>query len=149
MDLRQNKTKEIVGSTSGSPGNTEMPSGLQAHSTVPSGQVEGHLGSSVSPPAANTKAEEQLPGSGHAAGHPASIPQTSSEVPADQEDRRPIRDGVIIAAKKTFETVETISGAIPGVGDFVGVAAKVGLAFVGMIEVTQSASVWRLFEVLP
>lgn len=51
--------------------------------------------------------------------------------------RSPIRDGTLIAARKTFKTVEAVSGAIPGLGDFIGVAAKVGLAFVNMIEVKQ------------
>lgn len=126
-----------------------MLSGLQALSIMPPAQAEGRLAASVSPSGPTTKAEEHLPVTGHPTSDLASIPYSSPEVPADQEARRPIREGVIIAAKKTFTAVETMSGAIPGVGDFVGVTAKVGLAFVNTIEVKRFASVWRLFGVLP
>ncbi|KIO22431.1 hypothetical protein M407DRAFT_28012, partial [Tulasnella calospora MUT 4182] len=105
-------------------GGTETPSDPQNQLAVPPVHAEGHLESSVSSPGPTAKSEEHLAGSGHPTGHSASVPNSSPELPADQEDRRPIRDGVIIAAKKTFKTVETVSGAIPGIGDFVGVAAK-------------------------
>ncbi|KAG8926216.1 hypothetical protein FRC01_009204, partial [Tulasnella sp. 417] len=73
-------------------------------------------------------------GSDPLAGQGVSVGGSSADPPQDQEIRSPIRDRVIIAARKTFKTVETVSGAIPAVGDFIGVAAKVGLAFVNMIE---------------
>lgn len=68
-------------------------------------------------------------------GHQASDPGSSSGLPEDQKSRRTIGEGTIIALRKTFKTADAVSGAIPGVGSFVGAAAKVGLAFVNMIEV--------------
>lgn len=53
----------------------------------------------------------------------------------DQNKPRPIRDGGLIAAKKTFQAVEIFSGMIPGFGDVVGAGAKAGLGIVNMIEV--------------
>ncbi|KAG9020217.1 hypothetical protein FS837_008431, partial [Tulasnella sp. UAMH 9824] len=67
-------------------------------------------------------------------GHPASLQALSPGLAEDRDERSPTRDGALIAARKVFKTVEAVSGVIPGVGGFVGVAAKVGLAFVGMIE---------------
>lgn len=60
--------------------------------------------------------------------------------PENEENQNPIRSGVLVGARKTFKTVEAISGTIPGVGSYVGVVAKVGLAFVSMIEVNDSLS---------
>lgn len=58
----------------------------------------------------------------------------------DLESHSPTRDGTITAARKTFKTIEVLSGLIPGLGNFVGAGAKVGLAFVTMIEVRLVAS---------
>ncbi|KIO27607.1 hypothetical protein M407DRAFT_23169 [Tulasnella calospora MUT 4182] len=115
-------------------GSTEIPSDLQPHSTVPSAQAEGPLESSVSPPDPKANSDEHITGSGHPASHPASILNSSPKLPADEEKPRPIRDAVIATARKAFKAADIASGAIPGVGPFVGVAAKVGLAFVKMIE---------------
>lgn len=48
-------------------------------------------------------------------------------------------------ARRTFQTVEVVSGAIPVVGSYVGGVAKVGLAFVNMIEVKISHFSLSLF----
>lgn len=64
----------------------------------------------------------------------APVPDSSADIAQDQESRNPVREGALTVARRTFQIVETVSGAIPGVGDFVGVAAKVGLTFVNMIE---------------
>lgn len=53
----------------------------------------------------------------------------------DQENHSPTRDGAVTVARKTFKTIEVLSGLIPGFGNFVGAGAKAGLAFVTMIEV--------------
>lgn len=50
-----------------------------------------------------------------------------------------MRDRLLGEAKKTFEVVEAGSEAFPVIGRFVGVAAKVGLAFVKMVEVRLCA----------
>lgn len=71
-----------------------------------------------------------------AAGNKTSDSHFSQDPSQNKESLGPARSGIITAARKTFKTVETVSGAIPAVGDFVGVAAKVGLAFVNMIEVS-------------
>lgn len=65
--------------------------------------------------------------------------QDSSPCPVgDGEELGSFRDKALTVARKTFEAVDAASGAIPGVGGYVGVAAKVGLAFVNMIEVKLS-----------
>lgn len=66
------------------------------------------------------------------------IAVSTVDSPENEENQNPIRSGVLIGARMTFKTVEAISGTIPGVGNYVGVAAKVGLAFVSMIEVNNS-----------
>ncbi|KIO27600.1 hypothetical protein M407DRAFT_23159, partial [Tulasnella calospora MUT 4182] len=115
-------------------GSTEIPSDLQPHSAVPSAQAEGPLESSVSPPDPKANSDEHITGSGHPASHPASILTSSPKLPADEEKPRPIRDALIATTRKAFKAADIASGAIPVVGPFVGVAAKVGLAFVKMIE---------------
>ncbi|KIO17480.1 hypothetical protein M407DRAFT_32847 [Tulasnella calospora MUT 4182] len=57
-----------------------------------------------------------------------------SNTPKDSKSRSPISDKTLTIARKTFKTVEIGSGAIPVVGNFVGAAAKVGLAFVEMLQ---------------
>lgn len=86
-------------------------------------------------PAPTAKSDEQTTISRNPSSHQASVPDGSSDLPESQQRGSPIREGALVAARKTFKTVETVSGVIPGVGGFVGVAAKVGLAFVDMIEV--------------
>ncbi|KIO17486.1 hypothetical protein M407DRAFT_32853, partial [Tulasnella calospora MUT 4182] len=63
--------------------------------------------------------------------------QPLSNAPKDLKNRGPIGDKPLTIARKTFKTVEIGSGAIPVVGSFVGAAAKVGLAFVEMLQVCQ------------
>ncbi|KAG8889100.1 hypothetical protein FRC00_014584, partial [Tulasnella sp. 408] len=55
--------------------------------------------------------------------------------PTDCEIKGPISDTALTAARKTFKSVEIGSGVIPVVGNYVGAAARVGLAFVEMLEV--------------
>ncbi|KIO18043.1 hypothetical protein M407DRAFT_32286 [Tulasnella calospora MUT 4182] len=57
-----------------------------------------------------------------------------SNTPNDPKNRSPVSDKALGIARKTFKTVEIGSGAIPVVGSFVGAAAKVGLAFVEMLQ---------------
>ncbi|KAG8938756.1 hypothetical protein FRC04_007817, partial [Tulasnella sp. 424] len=70
----------------------------------------------------------------HLTGQQASVQDPSPDLPEDQKKRSPVRDGALIAFRKTFKTVDAVSGAIPGVGNYVGAAAKVGLALVNTIE---------------
>ncbi|KIO26408.1 hypothetical protein M407DRAFT_24370, partial [Tulasnella calospora MUT 4182] len=69
-------------------------------------------------------------GSQNPPSHPAPLPDPSE----NRECLSPVRDAALVAARKTFKTVEAVSGALPVVGNFVGAAAKVGLAFVKAIE---------------
>ncbi|KAG8924838.1 hypothetical protein FRC00_004658 [Tulasnella sp. 408] len=62
---------------------------------------------------------------------PAPPPSNTSTT---RKARGPISDGALIAARKTFKGVEIASGAIPVVGSYVGATAKVGLAFVEMLQ---------------
>ncbi|KAG8948884.1 hypothetical protein FRC04_009222 [Tulasnella sp. 424] len=57
-----------------------------------------------------------------------------SNLPKDQETLNQVRAGALTVARRTFQAVEVVSGAIPVVGSYVGGVAKVGLAFVNMIE---------------
>lgn len=95
-----------------------------------------HLEPSTLPPGAQPQPKDSTPGSDHAAGNKASDPNASLDPSQNQESFGPVRSGLIIAARKAFNTVDAASNAIPAVGGFVGVAAKVGLAFVDMIEVS-------------
>ncbi|KIO27438.1 hypothetical protein M407DRAFT_23367 [Tulasnella calospora MUT 4182] len=60
--------------------------------------------------------------------------QPLSNTPKDPKNRSAISDKALTIARKTFKTVEIGSGAIPVVGSFVGATAKVGLAFVEMLQ---------------
>ncbi|KAG9043872.1 hypothetical protein FS837_009040 [Tulasnella sp. UAMH 9824] len=67
------------------------------------------------------------------------IPHTNSTEdsaagPGPQGGETLVNSGVLTAARKTFKTVEVLSGTIPIVGNYVGAAAKVGLAVVRMAE---------------
>lgn len=71
------------------------------------------------------------------------VPNTNSTEdsavdPSSQGEGTLVNSGVLTAARKTFRTVEVISGTIPIVGNYVGAAAKVGLAVVRMAEVSSS-----------
>lgn len=86
----------------------------------------------------NTGPSEQTVAPEHPTGRAVSLQDCSPSLAADHENRSPNHVGGLIAVRKIFKTVEAVSGAIPGVGNFVGVAAKVGLVFVNMIEVRLS-----------
>ncbi|KAG9025638.1 hypothetical protein FS837_004862, partial [Tulasnella sp. UAMH 9824] len=60
--------------------------------------------------------------------------QAQSNNPMARKTKGPISDSALTAARKTFKSVELASGAIPVVGSYVGAAAKVGLAFVEMLQ---------------
>lgn len=47
------------------------------------------------------------------------------------------RRNTLDIAKRIFSTVDIISGTIPGVGNYIGAGAKVGLACVGMVQVRR------------
>lgn len=81
------------------------------------------------------KAAEETLVSEHPTCQQALIHALPSNLPEDQENFNQIRAGALIVAKRTFQTVEVVSGAIPVVGSYVGGVARVGLAFVNMIEV--------------
>ncbi|KAG8903391.1 hypothetical protein FRC01_009212, partial [Tulasnella sp. 417] len=81
-----------------------------------------------------TNLTEPAPASERPPTRPTSPQESSPDVLEDAEKRSPIRELFLTGARKTFQAVELASGAIPLVGDFVGVAAKVGLGFVNMIE---------------
>ncbi|KAG8918051.1 hypothetical protein FRC01_002067, partial [Tulasnella sp. 417] len=57
-----------------------------------------------------------------------------SSTTQDHQKRSPISDTALTIARKTFKSVEIASGAIPVAGNYVGAAAKVGLAFVEMLQ---------------
>lgn len=116
----------------------EILSGSQTRPLATFVGTEGSPEPSESPQTLQTEPVEQITSSEHPTAHRALVQDPPTEPPEADESRSPIRDGFIIAARKTFKTVEAVSGAIPGVGDFVGVAAKVGLAFVNVIEVRLS-----------
>lgn len=119
---------------SGSGQLSEASSGTQEPPTTAQSQLKVDLGPSEPLPGLQVKSGEQAGSSEDPTNQQASAPGSSSGLPEVQESRRPIREGTIIALRKTFKTADAVSGAIPGVGNFVGAAAKVGLAFVNMIE---------------
>lgn len=122
-------TKPLVDpSLAGSRGSSEILAGPQAQANV--SPIKSGSRSELPERPLGPAAKPEDPISRH-----ASVPDLSEDIPQDRESRSPIRDGVLTGARKTFQTVEIVSSAIPGVGDFVGVVAKVGLAFVNMIEV--------------
>lgn len=82
-----------------------------------------------------TTPAERTVGSEHGTSHPTFLPDSSPNPPKKEESRCKIRDGALIAARGTFKAVEAMSGAIPVFGGFVGIAAKIGSAFVNMIEI--------------
>ncbi|KAG8927860.1 hypothetical protein FRC01_006813 [Tulasnella sp. 417] len=59
--------------------------------------------------------------------------QGSLGLPEDRPSRSPVPESVLTAARETFSTVQIGSGAIPEIGNFVEVAAEVGLGFVNII----------------
>ncbi|KAG9016573.1 hypothetical protein FRB90_002980 [Tulasnella sp. 427] len=59
---------------------------------------------------------------------------TEAAVPGEASTHRPLRQDVLTAARKTFKGLEIASSSIPVAGNFVGAAAKVGLAFVESIQ---------------
>ncbi|KAG8984013.1 hypothetical protein FRB90_005624, partial [Tulasnella sp. 427] len=59
--------------------------------------------------------------------------QTRQQQPADQE-KNSDREVTLSSAKIVFNAVETASGMIPIVGQYLGGAAKVGSTIIGMIE---------------
>ncbi|KAG8895301.1 hypothetical protein FRC01_012455, partial [Tulasnella sp. 417] len=62
-------------------------------------------------------------------------PQEPQPIPhEDRKERSPIGDVALTTVRKTLQSVEIASGAIPVVGSYVGAAAKVGLAFVEMLQ---------------
>lgn len=61
--------------------------------------------------------------------------QPQSDTPEDRKHRSPISDEALIIARKTFQSVEIGSRAIPVVGNYVGAVAKIGLAFVEILQV--------------
>lgn len=61
--------------------------------------------------------------------------QPLPSIAKDGKDRSSISEEALTIARKTFKSVEIGSGAIPVVGSYVGAAAKVGLAFVDMLQV--------------
>lgn len=81
------------------------------------------------------KNAEQALASEDTGSHPMLLQDVSPNPAEDQASHSPTRDGTITAARKTFKTIEILSGLIPGFGNFFGAGAKVGLAFVTMIEV--------------
>ncbi|KIO15378.1 hypothetical protein M407DRAFT_35059, partial [Tulasnella calospora MUT 4182] len=83
---------------------------------LPTGTAERGTASGVSPP------NSRLPR------------QPLSTTPKDGKGRIPIGEEALSIARKTFKSVEIGSGAIPVVGSYVGAAAKVGLAFVEMLQ---------------
>lgn len=70
--------------------------------------------------------------------HKGAVQASPPDVPDDRENRNPIRKAVLTAARKTFETVDVVSGAVPIVGDYIGVAAKIGLAAINIVEVKRN-----------
>ncbi|KAG8921582.1 hypothetical protein FRC00_008468, partial [Tulasnella sp. 408] len=60
--------------------------------------------------------------------------QSLSNTPKYSKDKSTISDQALAVARKTFKTVEIGSGAIPVVGSYVGAVAKLGLAFVEMLQ---------------
>ncbi|KAG8984113.1 hypothetical protein FRB90_005558, partial [Tulasnella sp. 427] len=59
--------------------------------------------------------------------------QTQQQQPADQE-KNSNREAILSSAKTVFNAVETASGMIPIVGQYLAGAAKVGSTIIGMIE---------------
>lgn len=57
--------------------------------------------------------------------------------PQDRKERSPNNDGALILARKTFNSMEIAAGAMPVVGGYVGAVARVGLAFVEMLQVSD------------
>lgn len=131
---RLESVKAIDSAPSGSGQLSEASSGTQEPPTTAQSQLKVDLGPSEPLPGLQVKSGEQAGSSEDPTNQQASAPGSSSGLPEVQESRRPIREGTIIALRKTFKTADAVSGAIPGVGNFVGAAAKVGLAFVNMIE---------------
>ncbi|KAG9050057.1 hypothetical protein FS837_007810 [Tulasnella sp. UAMH 9824] len=66
---------------------------------------------------------------------PKPTPAQSSGAPADQKPANSHRREWLGLVRKTFSGVEAVSGTIPVVGSYVGAAAKVGMAFVDMVQV--------------
>ncbi|KIO18379.1 hypothetical protein M407DRAFT_31956 [Tulasnella calospora MUT 4182] len=60
--------------------------------------------------------------------------QPESNPLRDSKYRGPISEEALKIARRTLKSVEIGSGAIPVVGSYVGAAAKVGLAFVEMLQ---------------
>ncbi|KAG9040776.1 hypothetical protein FS837_000192 [Tulasnella sp. UAMH 9824] len=65
----------------------------------------------------------------------------SAEDPASsssrQDGKNPVRTGNLAMAKKTFQSIDAISGALPIVGTYAGVVAKVGLAVIHVVETME------------
>lgn len=61
--------------------------------------------------------------------------QSPSDTLKDSKEKNPISDQALIIARKTFKSVEIGSEAIPVVGSYVGAVAKIGSAFVEMLQV--------------
>lgn len=115
--------------------------------SIPSGGTQQSLASSVteevsrSPPP-NQETDGTTPSA-------PTIVSSQDEMPVSTQVQPPIapsvpdsgdsrRSDLLHMAKKTFDTVETISGTIPVVGSYVGAAAKVGSAVVQMIQTMDS-----------
>lgn len=130
------ETDRMTGDTAIGPvQDSETPSELQPQSSAPL-VGDDHTPEPFNPSRTpQTSPVKQTLVSEPSTTQPTSL-QNSSPGPAEGgANGSSFRDRALTVARKTFETVEVVSGAIPGVGDFVGVAAKVGLAFVNMIEV--------------
>ncbi|KIO28557.1 hypothetical protein M407DRAFT_22295 [Tulasnella calospora MUT 4182] len=113
---------------------SETPSELQPQPNTPLIRVDYPSESLEPSRTLQTKPAEQTVGAGHETSHPTSLTDSSPGPAKKTENRSKTREGALIAARETFKAVEAMSGAIPGVGGFVGIAAKVGSAFVNMIE---------------
>lgn len=65
----------------------------------------------------------------------------SAEDPTPSSSREagknPVRTGNLAMAKKTFQSIDAISGVIPIVGTYAGVVAKVGLAVIHVVETME------------
>ncbi|KIO28034.1 hypothetical protein M407DRAFT_22795 [Tulasnella calospora MUT 4182] len=121
---RFNNVKMIDSTPPKSGGPTETPASIQDQPNATQAQVKADLGSSGFTPSLQAESPEQAGSSENPGGHQASVPESPSDLPKDQDIRSPIRDGVITAARMTFKTVDTVSGSIPVVGDLLELPRK-------------------------